>query len=104
MAHRVVFSPEAEAQIVSLHRYVATASSLANADRFTDAIVTFCERFRTSPRRGTRRDDIRPGLRTIGFRRRVTVAFAVDDDTVTILGIFYGGRDYASAFRHEGEA
>ena len=45
------------------------------------------------------RDDIRPGLRTISYRRRVIVAFTVDATDVTILGIFYGGRDYRSALR-----
>jgi toxin ParE1/3/4 len=44
--------------------------------------------------RGTLREDVRPGLRTIGFRRRATIAFAVEGDTVTILGIFHGGQDY----------
>lgn len=62
-----------------------------------------CEGFGTFPKRGTRRDDIRPGLRTIGFRRRATIAFTVGDDTVTILGIFYGGQDYEAALQNEGE-
>lgn len=41
-----------------------------------------------------RRDDIRPGLRTVGYKKRVVIAFAVLDGTVAIIGIFYGGRDY----------
>ena len=36
------------------------------------------------------------GLRTIGFRRHVTIAFTVEADAVTIIGIFYGGQDYES--------
>jgi plasmid stabilization system protein ParE len=43
---------------------------------------------------GRARDDLRPGLRTIGFRRRVVIAFAVHEDTVEIHGVFYGGQDY----------
>src|SRR5699024_1859100 len=46
------------------------------------------------PPRGTVRDDIRPGLRTIGYKKRVVIAFAVLDDTVAILGLSYDGRDY----------
>jgi toxin ParE1/3/4 len=45
------------------------------------------------------RDDIRPGLRIVGFERRVTIAFSVDDGRVTILRVFYGGRDWENAFR-----
>ena len=48
--------------------------------------------------RGHRRDDISPGLRIAGFERRVTIAFAVDDDRVTILRMFYGGRDWEAEF------
>ena len=44
--------------------------------------------------RGHRRDDIRPGLRIIGFERRVTIAFMVQDQRATFLRIFYGGRNW----------
>jgi toxin ParE1/3/4 len=44
------------------------------------------------------RDEIRPGLRTFGFRRRVTIAFDVAPGAVIILGIFYGGQDLVAAF------
>jgi hypothetical protein len=29
--------------------------------------------------------------------RRVTIAFAIEADTVTIFGVFYGGQDFESA-------
>jgi toxin ParE1/3/4 len=41
---------------------------------------------------------LRPGLRTIGFRRRVTIAFAVEAEVVTIIGVFYGGQDFEGAW------
>lgn len=44
--------------------------------------------------RGHHRNDIRPGLRIVGFERRVTIAFCVDESAVTILRVFYGGRDW----------
>jgi toxin ParE1/3/4 len=46
-----------------------------------------------------RRDDIRPGLRTIGFERRATIAFQVKRAEVVIVRIFYGGQDYERALR-----
>jgi toxin ParE1/3/4 len=39
------------------------------------------------------RDDLRPGLRTTAFRRRVTIAFHITEMTVTIDRVLYGGRD-----------
>ena len=53
----------------------------------------------TFPKRGTRRDDIRPGLRTMGFERRATIAFQVTSKEVVIVRIFYGGQDYERALR-----
>jgi toxin ParE1/3/4 len=47
------------------------------------------------PLRGTPRDDIRPGVRVMAFRRRVLIAYAVAGQEVTILRILYGGRRFA---------
>jgi plasmid stabilization system protein ParE len=90
----VVFTPEAQEQILELYRYVAAVGSPEVAARYAEAIVAFCEELAMFPHRGKARDDIRPGLRTVGFRRRVVVAFAVLDRDVVIVGVFYGGRDY----------
>jgi plasmid stabilization system protein ParE len=54
---------------------------------------------KTFPQRGHKRDDVLPGLRIIGFERRVTIAFVVTADAVLIEGILYGGRDIPAAFR-----
>jgi toxin ParE1/3/4 len=40
-----------------------------------------------------------PGLRTIGFERRVTIAFRVLKTQVQIITIAYGGRDFESELR-----
>jgi toxin ParE1/3/4 len=97
VSHGVSFSPEAEKQLLKLYTYIADAKSASVAEGYVSAIVEFCQGLGEFPHRGTARDDLRLGLRIIGFRRRVTIAFAVDkDDRVTIVGIFYGGRDYES--------
>ena len=92
--YRVVFRREAIQQLEELYDHIADAGSPENAARYTAAIITYCEGLTDFPHRGSARDDIRPGLRTVGYKRRVVIAFAVLDDTVAILGIFYGGRDY----------
>jgi toxin ParE1/3/4 len=95
--HRVVFAPEAERQLIELYTHIAESASIRIADEYTEAIVQHCESLKTMPVRGTSRDDIRPGLRTLGFRRRVTIAFEASNERVTILGIFYGGQDFEAA-------
>ena len=98
---RVVFRREALTQLDELYDFVAAAGSPLAAGDLLDAIVTFCEDLAPFPLRGTARDDIRPGLRTIGFRRRAVIAFVVGDDSVVILGVFYGGRDYEPVLRSD---
>ena len=50
------------------------------------------------PIRGNPREDIRPGLRTVAYKKRAIIAFTVDEHAkaIEILGVFYGGQDYES--------
>ena len=95
---RVVFSPQAEAQLLALFSHIALAASPGIAARYTDAIVQQCESLSTFPLRGIQRDDLHIGLRVFGFRRRVSIAFEVAGDLVTIAGIFYGGQNLDAVF------
>jgi toxin ParE1/3/4 len=54
------------------------------------------------PLRGIRRDDLDPGLRVIGYRKRVTIVFKVTDERVLIVGIYYGGRNYDELLHDSG--
>ena len=101
MPYRIVFWPEADAQLVGVYRFIALEASANVAERFTGSIVDYCGGLETFPERGARRDDLRPGLRIVGFRRRVTIAFSVDEDVVTIVGVFYGGQDFEAALKDE---
>lgn len=94
MSFRVVFSPEAQEQLLALYRYIAAAASPDVAGRYTESIVSFCESLCTFPLRGNKRDDVRPGLRITHHKKRAVIAFDVDADKVSIIGIFYGGQDY----------
>ncbi|MCB1045376.1 MAG: type II toxin-antitoxin system RelE/ParE family toxin [Acidobacteria bacterium] len=91
---KVVFSPEAEEQLVWLFHYIAQRSSVGTSLRFTNGIVSHCENLSTFPFRGTKRDDIRPGLRVTHFKGRVVIAYVVESEQISILGVFYGGQDY----------
>lgn len=99
MTYVVTLSPRARDQLIALNAYIAGAASPEIADRYTDAVAEFCFSLVTFPERGTRRDDIRPGVRITNYRKRTVIAFSVDVDTATvsILGVFYGGQDYELA-------
>jgi toxin ParE1/3/4 len=98
VAHRVVFSPEAAADLSELYDYIARQSGHSLAFNYLKRIEGYCAGFKFSAERGTKRDDLRPGLRIVGFERRITLAFHVDTDTVVIDRILYGGRDIRRAF------
>jgi plasmid stabilization system protein ParE len=101
MSHRVVFSPEALEQLAALYRYIAEAASPDIAARYTEAIVSYCESLRTFPLRGTRRDDVRPGLRITNYKKRTVIAFDVKSEAISIIGIFYGGQDYETILQDD---
>ena len=101
MKYRVVFSPEALEQLAELYRYIAEAASPDVAAKYTEAIVSYCESLRTLPLRGTQRDDVRPGLRITNYKKRAVIAFDVDTEAVSIIGIFYGGQDYETVLRDD---
>jgi len=96
MKHRVMFSPEATEQLAELYQYIALEASPEIALRYTEAIVNYCESLCIFPLRGTIRDDVRPGLRVTNYKKRTVIAFAVEEDLVYIVGVFYGGQDYES--------
>ena len=99
--YTVIFTPEAEEQLAALYRYIAIAASPNIADRYTSAIVAYCEGLNTFPHRGTCRDDIRQGLRVTNYKGRTVIAYDVTAELVSIIGVFYGGQDYETLFRSD---
>jgi toxin ParE1/3/4 len=92
---RVVFSPDAQANLNELEEYIAqVSSSSVTAERYLLRLLKTCRSLGSSPYRGTGRDDLGMGLRTTGFERRVTILFVVQEEQVLILGVFYAGRKF----------
>ncbi len=104
MTQSVVFSARAERHLDAIFRYVEAQAGRARAEVFVGGIVAHCQGFEIFPERGSRRDDIRIGLRVVGYRRRVTIVFIVEPETVAILGIYYGGRDYEADLQDDAES
>lgn len=101
--YAVIFTPRAERQLNNLYTYIADHSNEARAHGFVEALVAECVSLSNFPERGTKRGDIRPNLRTMGFAKRMAIAFSVHatTDTVAIHGVFYGGQDFEQMLRGE---
>jgi toxin ParE1/3/4 len=98
---KVIFAPEAKDDLFALYAYIAEHSGHQRAMNYISRIEGYCLGFDLASERGAKRDDLLPGLRTIGFERRVTIAFHVEPTTVTINRVLYGGRDLGRVFGDE---
>lgn len=94
-ARRVEFSDDARTDLIALYDWIADAASPDIALAYAERLERYCLDFDLASERGHLREDVRPGLRVVGFERRVTIAFTVEEDRVVILRLFYGGRNWA---------
>jgi toxin ParE1/3/4 len=93
MIYDVTFAPDARDDLKELFDFIAADAGSVVARDYIAKIHGYCFGFDLFPERGMLRDDMRPGLRLVGFQRQATIAFTVQEDRVLILRIFYGGRD-----------
>lgn len=92
MTAKVVFHPQAKADLLDIYRYIRDRSGPRIAKAYTDRIRDYCQGFETFPERGIRRPDLGANVRVVGFERRVSIAFLVENQDVVILGFYYAGR------------
>ncbi|WP_245440530.1 type II toxin-antitoxin system RelE/ParE family toxin [Neorhizobium sp. T25_13] len=85
---------EAVADITCIYRSVRRKSaSTVVARSYVARLRTFLAGLETFPERGTIRDT-RDGMRIIGFERRISVAFVVEDEEAIILRLLYAGQHF----------
>ena len=83
MTRRVGYSPQAQRDLTDLYDWIAHESGFPDrAEAYVTALMDRCDALADFPMVGRARDDIRPGLRTIGFRRRAVIAFAITDEMI----------------------
>jgi toxin ParE1/3/4 len=97
---RVQLSPNARADLKELREYIALKATPRTAANYIRRLRKFSQELAIAPHRGEQREDLRPGLRTIGFEGRVSILFAVFDEEriVEIESFLYGGRSLEKAF------
>lgn len=98
MAHKVVLTTTALDDLKSIFLYVADAAGIDVAEGYDHRIRATCMSLADFPARGTPRDDLLPGLRSIAFERQATIAYRIEGRQVLILRIMHHGRDPARDF------
>ena len=92
--YEVKISPLAERDLEAVSEWIIDRSGFVRtALNYVRRIRAFIAGLKNFPHRGTKRDDLYPGIRIVGFERRASIVCKVTDDTVLIARIFYGGRD-----------
>ena len=100
---KISYEHKARDDIDSLYDWIVdNQGSTMIANKYISRLRRYIDGFIMFPHRGTTRDNLYPGIRLVGFERRVTIAFTISDDTVLIVRIFYGGRDVAALLDDEG--
>jgi toxin ParE1/3/4 len=90
----VIFAPEAETDLNNLYDYIQARAGEKTALNYISRVEKYCSGLDLASERGTLRDDIRQGLRVVGFERRLVIAFAVEEDCVMVLRLFSGGLNW----------
>ena len=90
--YAVRFEPEARADFDSIYGWIAEQGGLAVADGFAERLRIFCLSLDRMPMRGTPRDEVMAGLRTLTFERAVQIAYLIGEAQVDILRLAYRGR------------
>jgi toxin ParE1/3/4 len=97
--YKVVWEQSARIDLLALYDWIADRADPDTAYRYTSRIEAFVETLRSFPNRGTPRDRVSPGLRSITFERKYIIGYCVEEDEVVILRIIHGARDFAKTFR-----
>lgn len=92
MKRRLLVSKAAEADLLEIWSYTAESFSVLQADRYLERLASGLRACATSPNRGRRRDDLRPGYRSVLIRRHVAF-YTLTTDTVLVQRVLHGSMD-----------
>jgi toxin ParE1/3/4 len=98
MTREVIFAPEARDDLFELYGHIAGRGAPNAAMTYIMRLEARCLALADYPHQGLARDDIRPGLRLLGFERRTMIAFHITPSLLVIDRIFHGGQNVDAAF------
>ncbi len=98
MPHKIKWHSDARDDLYALYFWIAEQAGDEIAYRYTARIEKHTETLTQFPARGTPRDDLVAGLRTITYRKRTVITYQIVDQVIEILGISHGGRDLKRRF------
>ena len=103
-SYEVYLTPDAIQDMTDIYEYIAAKSGLPEISwAYIEKLRQKCHDLKITPLIGQQRDDLRKNLRIVAIDKNAIAAFEIIEDKqiVTILNIFYGGRDYEAIMGSE---
>ena len=94
---RVVRTALADSDLLEIWLYIAQ-DNIPAADRVLEKLEQRCERLGASPMLGSKRDDLLPGMRYL-IEGSYAIFYRIRQDTVEILRVLHGARDFPAIFQ-----
>lgn len=85
--------------LAAIYDWIADRADDDTATSYRDRILAACARLAEFPNRGSKRDDLLPGARTIAFERRAIIVYQVAGVEVRIIRVLHHGRDLGRALQ-----
>jgi toxin ParE1/3/4 len=98
---RVIWSPEADKDMLDIWAYYARVASPEIADNLLREIDRIGDGIGENPLLSRQRDDLLPGLRSFIVRPHV-IFFRIGDGAVEVVRVLHGRRDFPTIFGREG--
>lgn len=98
VTHKVVWLERADLDLDAIYQWVADRSDPETALGFVLQIEEAAERLADFPNRGSPRNAIKEGLRSIPHARSVSIFYTVQLDQVRIVRVIHARRDLNAAF------
>lgn len=97
MTWRIRFHPRVADDLDAIARWILDYAGPGAAERKLSEIERAIASLADLPHRGSRRDDIVPGVRAIPAGRRAVIAFTLDEEQreVRIVAVVFGGGNWA---------
>ncbi|WP_419808864.1 type II toxin-antitoxin system RelE/ParE family toxin [Sphingomonas sp.] len=103
MTLRIIWRVPARDDLLELYDWIARHAGSETAYEYTAAIEAYAAKPAGLPERGAPRDELAPGIRTIAYRRRTTIAYRILPDAIEVVRLAHGGRDLGRVFDEDAE-
>lgn len=91
------FLPAAISDLEKIEDHIASTAGASAAESVTESILNRCAALSAMPNSGSKRDEIRPGLRSV-TQRRYVIYYTHNARTIFIMRIRHSARDEKKFF------